>query len=143
MNKRRIISAIELTTASAVISLGGFPVALAAADGESGAVTGAGFGPSAGVGDASSYTGGSTSNNLCGGPSPYTGGLTTENCAGASVGVGGPSSYTGGATVNGSGGTASAGVGDVSSYTGGGTPGTALNGTNSTTRTVNYGPGNP
>ena len=143
MNRRRIISRVEVSAASAVISLGGFPVASAMADGESGAVTGAGFGPSLGVGDASSYTGGSTSNNLCGGPSPYTGGITTENCAGASVGVGGPSSDTGGATVNSPGGTASLGVGDVSSYTGGGTPGIAQNGTNSTTRTVNYGPGHP
>ncbi|NTY60139.1 hypothetical protein [Mycolicibacterium sphagni] len=57
------------------------------------------------------------------------------------AGVGGPSSYTGAATVNSTGGTASLGVGDVSSYTGGGTPGIAQNGTNSTTRTVNFGPG--
>ena len=141
MNKRQIVRLGEVTAVSAVLSFGGFPIATASAEGESGAVTGAGFGPSAGVGDASSYTGGSTSNNVCGGPSPYTGGLTTENCAGASVGVGGPSSYTGAATVNSTGGTASLGVGDVSSYTGGGTPGTALNGTNSTTRTVNFGPG--
>lgn len=98
-------------------------------DGQSGAVTGAGFGPTLGVGDPSSYTGGSTSNNIC-----------SLNC-GATVGVGGPSSYTGGATVNNPGGTASLGVGDVNSYTGQGSAGTAQNGTNATTRTGNYGPG--
>ena len=143
MNKRRIISRVGVAAASAVAALGGFPVASAMADGESGAVTGAGFGPSLGVGDASSYTGGSTSNNVCGGPLPYIGGSITENCASASLGVGDASSYTGDATVNSPGGTASLGVGDVSSYTGRGTPGTAENGTNSTTRTVNFGPDNP
>lgn len=117
---------------SAAFALCGSPVAVADSHtgGESGAVTGAGFGPSAGVGDASSYTGGSTSNSLC-----------HHNCTGASVGVGGPSSYTGGATANHSGGMASQGVGDVSSYTGGATSGYADNGTNATTRTGNYGPG--
>ena len=102
------------------------------AGGESGAVTGAGFGPTLGVGDALSYTGGSTSNSVC-----------LRSCAAATLGVGGPSSYTGGATVNNPGGTATLGVGDVNSYTGGGTPGTANNGTNATTRTQNYGPGHP
>lgn len=72
---------------------------------------------------------------------PYTAGMTNQNCAAASVGVGDASSYTGAATTNVPGGTASLGVGDISSYTGGGTPGIADNGTNSTTRTVNYGPG--
>ena len=100
--------------------------------GESGAVTGAGFGPTLGVGDASSYSGGSTSNSFC-----------HQRCAAATIGVGGPSSYSGGATVNNPGGTATLGVGDVNSYTGGGTPGTAQNGTNATTRTGNYGPGHP
>ncbi len=143
MNGWQIARRGAVATASAVISLGGLSGATAWADGESGAVTGAGFGPTVGVGDASSYTGGSTSNNLCGGPVPYTGGSITENCAGASVGVGGPSSYTGAATVNSSGGTASLGVGDVGSYTGQGSPGIAQNGTNSTSRTVNFGPGYP
>jgi hypothetical protein len=107
-----------------------FPVA--AAGGESGAVTGAGFGPTLGVGDVSSYTGGSTSNSFC-----------HQSCASATIGVGGPSSHSGGASVNKPGGTATLGVGDVNSYTGGGTPGTAQNGTNATTRTGNYGPGHP
>lgn len=129
MNSRRIIRAVEVTALSAAISLSVSPVAVA--DGESGAVTGAGFGPTLGVGDPSSYTGGSTSNNMC-----------SLNCA-ATVGVGGPSSYTGGATVNNPDGTATLGVGDVSSYTGQGSPGTAQNGTNATTRTGNYGPGQP
>ncbi|AQT81196.1 hypothetical protein B1R94_20965 [Mycolicibacterium litorale] len=132
-----------MLAASAVISLGGLPVATAWADGESGAVTGAGFGPTLGVGDASSYTGNSTSNDLCGGPLPNSGGSITENCAGASLGVGDASSYTGAATLNSSGGTASLGVGDVNSYTGQGSPGIAQNGTNSTSRTVNFGPGHP
>ncbi|MGY4711440.1 hypothetical protein ACXDF8_18070 [Mycolicibacterium sp. CBM1] len=135
-----------MTTLAALVTLGAAPLASATpmdpglGSGESGAVTGAGFGPSQGVGDASSYTGGGTSNNLCGAPSAVTG-INGENCAGASIGVGGPSSYTGAATANSTGGTASLGVGDVSSYTGQGTPGTADNGTNATTRTVNYGPG--
>ncbi|MBB3602591.1 hypothetical protein FHT40_002224 [Mycolicibacterium sp. BK556] len=141
MNRRQIIWKFGLASTSVVMSLGGSPIA--SADGESGAVTGAGFGPSAGVGDASSYTGGSTSNSLCGESSPYPGAFPANICAGASVGVGDASSYTGGTTVNNPGGTASLGVGDVSSYTGGGTPGIADNGTNSTTRTVNYGPGHP
>lgn len=142
MNNKR--TNLGLLVLSATISLTGAPLASATpADGESGAVMGAGFGPSAGVGDVSSYTGGSTSNTLCGGALPDTGGAIAENCAGASVGVGWPSSYTGAATANSAGGTASLGVGDVSSYTGQGTPGTALNGTNSTTRTVNFGPGHP
>ncbi len=116
----------------AVLALGSAPAAVADAhaDGESGAVTGAGFGPSLGVGGPSSYTGGSTSNDLC-----------HQHCTGASVGVGGPSSYTGGATANHPGGLASQGVGDVSSYTGQGTSGAPNNGTNATTRTGNYGPG--
>lgn len=141
MNKRQIIRMGGAVVVSGAISLVGFPLATAAAEGESGAVTGAGFGPSAGVGDASSYTGGSTSNTVCGGPMPYTDGITNQNCAAASVGVGDASSYTGAATTNVPGGTASLGVGDVSSYTGGGTPGIADNGTNATTRTGNYGPG--
>jgi hypothetical protein len=143
MNTRRIVRTVGLAAGSVVISLVGLPQATAWADGESGAVTGAGFGPSAGVGDASSYTGGSTSNNLCSESPTSAGAFPSNICASASVGVGGPSSYTGGATVNNPGGTASLGVGDVSSYTGGGTPGIADNGTNSTTRTVNYGPGHP
>ena len=114
----------------AAIAMTASPVALADTGGESGAVTGAGFGPSAGVGGPSSYTGGSTSNDLC-----------HQHCTGASVGVGGPSSYTGGATANHPGGFASQGVGDVSSYTGQGTSGHAENGTNATTRTGNSGPG--
>ncbi|KDE98518.1 hypothetical protein Y900_006080 [Mycolicibacterium aromaticivorans JS19b1 = JCM 16368] len=119
-------------TLFAAVALSGSPVAAAedATGGESGAIAGAGFGPSAGVGGPSSYTGGSTSNNLC-----------HQHCTGASVGVGGPSSYTGGATVNHPGGMASQGVGDVSSYTGHGTAGAPNNGTNATTRTGNYGPG--
>lgn len=143
MNRNQIVQKGSVAAVAALLAFGGLPAAAAWADGESGAVTGAGFGPSLGVGDASSYTGGSTSNNLCGGPLPYSGGSITENCAGASVGVGGPSSYTGAATVNSSGGTASLGVGDVSSYTGQGSPGIAQNGTNATSRTVNYGPGHP
>ncbi|BBY65467.1 hypothetical protein [Mycolicibacterium helvum] len=141
MNKRRIIWLGEVTAVSAALSLGGFPIATASAEGESGAVPGAGFGPTLGVGHSSSYTGSSTSNNLCGGPLPHTGGFITQNCAGASIGVGDASSYTGAGTTNSPGGTASLGVGDVNSYTGGGSPGIADNGTNSTTRTVNYGPG--
>lgn len=143
MNGWQITRIGAVAAVSAVLSLGGLPAATAWADGESGAVTGAGFGPTLGVGDATSYTGGSTSNNLCGGPLPYSGGSITENCAGASIGVGDASSYTGAATVNSSGGTASLGVGDVNSYTGQGSPGIAQNGTNSTSRTVNYGPGHP
>jgi len=48
--------------------------------GESGAVTGAGFGPTLGVGGPSSYTGGATAN--------HPGGTATQ-------GVGGVNSYTG------------------------------------------------
>ncbi|BBY65468.1 hypothetical protein [Mycolicibacterium helvum] len=114
---------------SSALALSGSPIA-AATSGESGAVTGAGFGPTLGVGDASSYTGGSTSTHLC-----------HQNCTVATLGVGGPSSYTGGATVNHPGGTATHGVGDVNSYTGQGTSGAPRNGTNATTRTGNYGPG--
>ncbi len=132
-----------MAVALATISLGVVPSATAWADGESGAVTGAGFGPTAGVGDATSYTGGSTSNSPCGESSPYAGAFPSTTCAGASLGVGDASSYTGGASVSNPGGTASLGVGDVNSYTGGGTPGVADNGTNSTTRTVNFGPGHP
>lgn len=132
-----------LAAASAAISLGGLSSATAWADGESGAVTGAGFGPTAGVGDASSYTGGSTSNSACSDSSQYAGAFPANICAGATIGVGDASSYTGGATVNNPGGTATLGVGDVNSYTGGGIPGIAQNGTNSTTRTVNFGPGQP
>lgn len=143
MNNRRIISAT--TVLAAAVLMTGSPAASATpadADGvESGAVTGAGFGPSLGVGGVNSYTGGSTSNTPCDSSSPYTGPYPASTCSGASVGVGGPSSYTGGATANNQGGTASLGVGGVNSYTGQGTPGTAQNGTNTTTRTVNYGPG--
>ncbi|MFN8033934.1 MAG: hypothetical protein U0Q47_11655 [Mycobacterium sp.] len=129
---------------SAAIALSASPVALAAdhkhgyrtgagwtppVEIESGAIAGAGGGPTLGVGGPSSYSGGSTSNGLC-----------QRNC-GATLGVGGPSSYSGGATVNSPGGTATLGVGDVTSYTGGGTPGSPQNGTNATTRTGNYGPG--
>lgn len=49
-------------------------------------MTGAGFGPTLGVGDVSSYTHGSTSNSFC------------HQCASGTLGVGGPSSYTGGGT---------------------------------------------
>ena len=143
MNKKQIIHVCEMTAVTVVLAAGGFPAATAWADGESGAVTGAGFGPTLGVGDASSYTGNSTSNSVCGGPLPYTGGAVTENCASATIGVGGASSYTGAGTNNSAGGTASLGVGDVNSYTGGGSPGIADNGTNATTRTVNFGPGHP
>ncbi|BBX06581.1 hypothetical protein [Mycolicibacterium aichiense] len=133
IRRRRNILAAGSLMLFAAIAVTGTPVAAADAHagGESGAVTGAGFGPSAGVGGPSSYTGGSTSNNLC-----------HQHCTGASVGVGGPSSYTGGSTANNyPGGTASQGVGDVSSYTGQGTSGAPQNGTNATTRTGNYGPG--
>jgi hypothetical protein len=123
----RTVSAVALSAAFAVSAS---PVA--AAGGESGAVTGAGFGPTLGVGDLSSYTRGSTSKSFC-----------HQSCASATIAVGGPSSYSGGASVNNPGGTATLGVGDVNSYTGGGTPGTAQNGTNATTRTGNYGPGHP
>ncbi|AKK26699.1 hypothetical protein [Mycobacterium sp. EPa45] len=114
----------------AAIALGGSPVAAASehAGGESGAVTGAGSGPTLGVGGPSSYSGGSTAN--------HPGGMGM-----ATLGVGGPSSYSGGATANHPGGTATQGVGDVNSYTGRGTSGFADNGTNATTRTGNYGPG--
>ena len=141
MNKRRIALGLGTTALSVVLSVTGSPVASAtpADSGDSsGAVTGAGFGPTLGVGDESSYTGGSTSNNLCG-SSTYA----ADTCAAATVGVGGASSYTGGSTVSASGGTATLGVGGVDSYTGQGIPGTAQNGTNSTTRTVNFGPGSP
>ncbi|MCV7177549.1 hypothetical protein [Mycolicibacterium sphagni] len=107
---------------SAAIALSGSPVAVASGHND-------GFGPTLGVGDASSYTGGSTSTSFC-----------HQNCD-ATLGVGGPSSYTGGASVNHPGGTATQGVGDVNSYTGQGTSGAAQNGTNATTRTGNYGPG--
>jgi hypothetical protein len=115
----------------AALALSGAPIAAADAhghtDGESGAVTGAGFGPTLGVGGPSSYSGGGTANH------PGSGSAT--------LGVGGPSSYTGGATANHPGGTATQGVGDVNSYTGQGTSGAPNNGTNATTRTGNYGPG--
>ncbi|WP_445169258.1 hypothetical protein ACTXG7_08005 [Mycolicibacterium sp. Dal123E01] len=132
MNTRRIIRIIEAAAVSAVLSLGGFPAASADA------VAGAGFGPTAGVGGPGSYTGDSTSNNLC-----SAGHYSAADCAAASIGVGGPSSYTGASTANSRGGTASLGVGGVDSYTGQGTSGAAQNGTNATTRTVNYGPGHP
>ncbi len=70
-------------------------------------------------------------------------GAVTGAGSGPTLGVGGPSSYTGGATANHPEGSASQGVGDVSSYTGQGTAGAPNNGTNSTTRTGNFGPGNP
>ncbi|MCX2932076.1 hypothetical protein ORI20_17510 [Mycobacterium sp. CVI_P3] len=115
---------------------------LASADDDSsGAVTGAGFGPTLGVGGPESYSGGSTSNSFCGDPWTVSGGSTANVCAGASLGVGGASSYTGGSTANNSFGTATLGVGGVESYTGQGTSGLAENGTNATTRTVNFGPG--
>ena len=107
--------AIAAAAFSATIALSGSPIAAAQ--------------PTAGVGDASSYTGGGTS-TAC-----------QHNCGGATVGVGGPSSYTGGATANHPGGTATQGVRGVNSYTVGGTSGAADNGTNATTRTGNYGPG--
>ena len=132
--RARIIRTIGVTVISAGLSLGGIPAAWA--DGESGAVTGAGFGPTVGVGDATSYTGDSTSNNLCSEP-------PAADCSAASIGVGGPSSYTGSSTANSRSGTATLGVGGVDSYTGQGTTGAADNGTNTTTRTVNYGPGHP
>ncbi|GAY17992.1 hypothetical protein [Mycobacterium sp. shizuoka-1] len=143
MNVKQIARIGATAAVSAALSFGISPVATAWADGESGAVTGAGFGPTLGVGDASSYTGNSTSNTVCGGPMPYTGGAISQNCAAGTLGVGDASSYTGAGTTNSAGGTASLGVGDVNSYTGGGTPGIADNGTNSTTRTVNFGPGHP
>ncbi|PND57113.1 hypothetical protein CRM90_13265 [Mycobacterium sp. ENV421] len=132
IRRRRNLQLVGCVTLFAATALSGSPVAAAEdpTGGESGAIAGAGFGPSAGVGGPSSYTGGSTSNDLC-----------HQHCTGASVGVGGPSSYTGGATANHPGGFASQGVGDVSSYTGQGTSGHAENGTNATTRTGNYGPG--
>lgn len=133
MNKRETTQMRAALAASAVILVGGLGVATAAAEGESGAVPGAGAGPTLGVGDASSYTGNSTSNSLCGGPVP---------CA-ATLGVGDASSYTGAATSNSAGGSATQGVGDVNSYTGHATSGSPHNGTNSTTRTGNYGPGHP
>jgi hypothetical protein len=117
---------IAAAALSAALAVGGSPVA-SAADGESGAVTGAGFGPTLGVGGPSSYTGGGSANH------PGSGHAT--------IGVGGPSSYTGGATANHPGGAATQGVGGVNSYTGQGTSGLAQNGTNATTRTGNYGPG--
>ena len=132
IRRRRRILTVGSLGLFAAIALNGTPVAAASehSGGESGAVTGAGFGPTLGVGGPSSYTGGSTSNNLC-----------HLHCTGATLGVGGPSSYTGGATANHPGGTATQGVGDVNSYTGQGTSGIADNGTNATTRTGNYGPG--
>ncbi|KAA0102585.1 hypothetical protein CIW47_24465 [Mycolicibacterium sp. P1-5] len=112
----------------AAIAMSSIPVAEASehAGGESGAVSGAGFGPTLGVGGPSSYTGGGTAN--------HPGGTAT-------LGVGGPSSYTGGGTANHPGGTATQGVGGVNSYTGQATSGHPQNGTNATTRTGNYGPG--
>jgi hypothetical protein len=130
-SRGRIIRAVGTVALSAAIAVSASPVA-AASGGESGAVTGAGFGPTLGVGDVSSYSGGSTSNSFC-----------HQGCGSATIGVGGPSSYSGGSTANNPGGSATLGVGDVNSYTGGGTPGTAQNGTNATTRTGNYGPGHP
>jgi hypothetical protein len=109
---RRLTVAAAL---SAAVTLGFSPVAAAE--------------PTAGVGDASSYTGGSTS-SVC-----------QHNCTSATLGVGGPSSYSGGASANHPGGSATQGVGGVNSYTGDATSGTAHNGTNATTRTGNYGPG--
>lgn len=126
IRRRRNTLAIGSATLFAAIAFGGAPIA-AASDGESGAVTGAGFGPTLGVGGPSSYSGGGTANH------PGSGSAT--------LGVGGPSSYTGGATANHPGGTATQGVGDVNSYTGQGTSGAPNNGTNATTRTGNYGPG--
>ena len=128
---RNLIGTVAVAAAAAVI---GAPAAVADnhAGGESGAVTGAGFGPTLGVGDASSYTGGSTSTGLC-----------AHHCPAATLGVGGPSSYSGGATANHPGGTATQGVGDVNSYTGQATSGAPDNGTHPTTRTGNYGPGHP
>lgn len=136
----RLVRVLGAAALSAAIALSVSPAALAAGhktgagwtppvEVESGAIAGAGGGPTLGVGGPGSYSGGSTSNGLC-----------QRNC-GATIGVGGPSSYTGGSTANHPGGTATLGVGDVNSYTGGGTPGTTNNGTNSTTRTGNYGPG--
>lgn len=109
---RRLAAAAALPAA---IALTGSPVAAAT--------------PTTGVGDASSYTGGSTS-TVC-----------QHNCGSATVGVGEPSSYNAGATANHPGATATQGVGGVNSYTGGATSGYANNGTNATTRTGNYGPG--
>lgn len=137
MNKKQIIHQAVISAFCTAIAVGLSPVASAApgwtppVPHDSGAVTGAGFGPTLGVGGTSSYSGGSTSNGVC-----------QWNC-GATLGVGGPSSYSGGATINGPGGTATLGVGGTNSYTGDGSPGTARNGTNVTTRTGNYGPGSP
>ena len=136
MNNRQIIRTVGIAAVSVAVALSVAPTAAAApgwspeVPGDSGAVTGAGFGPTLGVGDPSSYTGGSTSTNFC-----------SATCGAATVGVGGPSSYTGGGTTSSRGGTATWGVGDVNSYTGGATGGTAQNGTNATDRTDNYGPG--
>ncbi|BBY57191.1 hypothetical protein [Mycolicibacterium sarraceniae] len=129
IRRRRLV--VATAALSGVIALSGSPVAAAdpSAGGESGAVTGAGFGPTLGVGGPSSYTGGGTSTQC------------QHNCSTATVGVGGPSSYTGGTTANHPGGTATQGVGDVNSYTGQATSGTAHNATNPTTRTGNFGPG--
>lgn len=124
--KHNPIRRLTVGAAAAVAALGLSAPVASATEGESGAVTGAGFGPTLGVGGPSSYTGGGTAN--------HPGGSAT-------IGVGGPSSYTGGATANHPGGTATQGVGGVNSYTGQGTSGTADNGTNATTRTGNYGPG--
>ena len=136
MDGRRTVRMAVVAAASVAIGLSVSPTSAAApgwtpeVPGDSGAVTGAGFGPTLGVGDPSSYTGGSTSNNFC-----------YATCGAATIGVGGPSSYTGGATSSNRGGTATWGVGDVNSYTGGATGGTTDNGTNATDRTDNYGPG--
>ena len=137
MNTKQIIRTIKLVAVAAAFAVSVSPAAAAApgwtppAPHDTGAVTGAGGGPTLGVGGPSSYSGDSTSNRLC-----------QWEC-GATVGVGGPSSYTGGSTVNDPGGTATLGVGNVNSYTGYGTAGTAENGTNPTDRTGNYGPGSP
>mgnify|MGYP001806426303 CR=1 FL=1 len=132
IHRSRFTLAAGAAAVSAAIALSGAPLATADASegGESGAIAGAGFGPTLGVGDASSYTGGSTSNSLC-----------QFDCRDGTLGVGGPSSYTGGATANHPGGSATQGVGDANSYTGQATSGYPDNGTNATTRTGNYGPG--
>ena len=89
MNGRRTVRMAVVAAASVTIGLSVSPTAAAApgwtpeVPGDSGAVTGAGFGPTLGVGDPSSYTGGATSSNR--------GGTATW-------GVGDVNSYTGGAT---------------------------------------------
>lgn len=75
-----------------------------------------------------------------GGPESYTGGTSASANGGqATLGVGGPESYTGGSPAGPGGGTASKGVGGVNSYTGGSPGGCTHTGTNSTTRSQNYG----